>query len=645
MKQTALIITEDLSKTQILGGLLGRLYSFIFIGFLKIKISLVIFFLYRKYDLNILATDGIISNKKLKIINYSQELPSEEWKKLRLKTWKLTKKSLEKITNINERFFSFKNINLFKLWETTLAIKILFNYLFFSEIIEKKIKELKPSCVVILSNSRQDKISRFLANQYRLRLINLSFFNLAFINKRLIRFFRERELKNKILYFVKQNSFPKPKIIKKENNILLACDFFRHIKTLVPIYEYYKHSKQFQPWFITNIPNFINQVNKFNNFQPNNIFIASFFNKKLLKKSISQWIKEINKTYSRAEKIFTLDMLTDQDYLLKYIFEDLSPIIKYGTILSKLYLEAGYNLLKSLQPKGIIVLSDQRLIEVSLGLLAKELHINSVLVSPHTVLSADQINRYNITNRICVPGKYSYQNLLKLGISKSKLIISGEPQFDYCNNQVNKINLSNIFNKLNISKKNKQILLLASFPSNWSIPLIEKKIVFKTIYSAIERLSSKYLLIIKPHPGEDRNRLLQELKEWKISNVIVTDNTKIELFELLHISDVVAITWSMMGLEAIMYNKPVIVVNPLRIDYDQYIPYVADGGGIQTTSINDLVGKLISLSENKQLKENQLLKARKFISRYILPSDGNTCNRINSALFSCRDAKPGSIRI
>ncbi|MBU1323058.1 hypothetical protein KKE75_03310, partial [Patescibacteria group bacterium] len=83
MKQTALIITEDLSKTQILGGLLGRLYSFIFIGFLKIKISLVIFFLYRKYDLNILATDGIISNKKLKIINYSQELPSEEWKKLR----------------------------------------------------------------------------------------------------------------------------------------------------------------------------------------------------------------------------------------------------------------------------------------------------------------------------------------------------------------------------------------------------------------------------------------------------------------------------------------------------------------------------------------------------------------------------------
>jgi len=633
VKPTALIITEDLSKVQILGGWLGRFYSIIYIGFLKIKINLIILLFHRKYDLNILATDGIFANKQIKVINYSQELPSDEWKKLRFKTWKLTKTSLDNIISLNKRFFYFKNIKLFKPWETVLAIKILFNYLFFSQIIEKNITILKPSCVIILSNSRQDKISRFLANQHKLSLINFSLFNLTFINKRLIRFFRERELKNKILNFIQQNSFPKPRLIKKENDILLACDFFRHIKTLMPIYEYYKQGKKFKPWFVTNIPNFINQFNKFNNSQPNNIFLASFFNKKILKSRINRWSNEINKVYPRVKKLFHSEEFVHKDYLLEYIFEDISPIIKFGTILSKLYLTAGYNLLKNLQPKGIIVLSDQRLIEVCLGLLAKELHINSVLVSPHTVLSADQINRYNITDKICVPGNYSYQSLLKLGISKSKLMISGEPQFDYYYDQREKISSHNILNKVGILTKNRQILLLVSFKSDWSVPLIEKKIVFKTVYSAIQRLSSKYLLIIKPHPSEDRNQLLQELKEWKISNVIVTDNTKIELFELLHISDVVAITWSMMGLEAIMYNKPVIVVNPLQIDYDQYIPYIANGGGIQTESINDLVEKLIKLSEKKQFKENQLLKAKKFISRYILPSDGNTCNRIHSALF------------
>jgi len=80
----------------------------------------------------------------------------------------------------------------------------------------------------------------------------------------------------------------------------------------------------------------------------------------------------------------------------------------------------------------------------------------------------------------------------------------------------------------------------------------EKKMQFQAVYKAVEDINNCQL-VIKPHPAENRQSLMQDLKVWKINNFILTDNKKIELYDLLNISKVVIIAWSMVGFEAMLF--------------------------------------------------------------------------------------------
>ena len=73
---------------------------------------------------------------------------------------------------------------------------------------------------------------------------------------------------------------------------------------------------------------------------------------------------------------------------------------------------------------------------------------------------------------------------------------------------------------------------------------MKKKIQFQAVSKAVKS-ASECQLVIKPHPAEDRQSLMQDLKMWKISDFILTDNKKIEIYDLLNISSVVIIAWSL----------------------------------------------------------------------------------------------------
>ena len=61
-------------------------------------------------------------------------------------------------------------------------------------------------------------------------------------------------------------------------------------------------------------------------------------------------------------------------------------------------------------------MSDSRFCELSLVALAKTNQVQSLLVSPNTLLALDWLNSYDTTDKIALPGDFVKNQLIKIGV-------------------------------------------------------------------------------------------------------------------------------------------------------------------------------------------------------------------------------------
>ena len=634
MKPTALIVTEDISKTETFSGLIGKVYSTLYSYWLNFRLKIIYKLFSYKYKVKILATGTKFSSQN--ILEYSLQLKTSRLKKFRSQSWSLVNHVFKELNVLaDNNFLKQRRINLTKIWETELAIKVSFNYLSYLDAIDTIVEAIKPDLIIVLGNSLQEKIAGYLAKKKKIKFLKLNLASLSFINNYLFIFFRNREIINKISNQLSQAGL-KPKI-KKQNLFLLSVDFYRHLKTLVPLYSYLMKAKK-NAYFVTNSFNLNQALVNFNITNPNLIYLSGYLTKNYLSSNMRQWKIQTKRLLKKTKALFLKNTENDDDFIISLMITDLTPIIKYGFILSKICLEAGYLFFKQTELKGVVVVSDQRPVEVVLALMAKKFKVPSILVTSHTILSADAINRYNTTDKISVPGENTYKQLLSIGVQKNKINLCGDPSYEYRQG----ISRKEVFNRLGIKDLSKKIVLLTSFRINPRIPLREKQLFFQTANQAIKQIKSA-ILVVKPHPTEKRTSLQEEINRWGIKDVIISNNESIELFDLLRASSVVLITWSMTGFEAIMNNRPVIVVNTTKKNYDDFIPYISGKGAVQAENITKLEKYLESYLENNNiLLKERLRAAQSFIKHYILLPDGKVCQRIIAVLLSRHNPESGS---
>ena len=160
------------------------------------------------------------------------------------------------------------------------------------------------------------------------------------------------------------------------------------------------------------------------------------------------------------------------------------------------------------------------------------------------------------------------------------------------------------------------------------MPKKEKKDFFLMVVRAAKQYADA-ILVIKPHPTEKKYRLLEELKQWGITNAIVSDNQKVELFDLLKLSSVVVMVWSMTGFEAMMLKRPVIIVNPHRKNFDKYIPYLKNKAAVEANTLSTL-SKYLAIFSNHQNQKTKALIASglQFARVYIRKPDSLAAQRV-----------------
>jgi len=631
MKKKLLIITEDIVKIQTFSGKLGRNYSFFYRNFLKLKIYLLINLLKSKYHITLLTSDTF-SFKSINTLYYSQSLDLDRTVKLKPLSWKLTSEIVAIITKVDKNFTIHQSIPLIKLWENKISSQIQYNYLSYLELIDRFLKSKKYDAVLIIGNSLQEKLTRFYAKKYHLKLINLSWPNLNFVTNWLFTYFRHRELTKKINDFKIQSLKPKPSLKSLSSPILLSVDFYRHLKTLVPIYKQLKKSKA-NPLFITNVTSLKNHLKNFKIKDSNYLFLANFLPKDFFDNHLASWKKTSKKIHQHVKHVVNGKPSKSEDFFQQLVFPEISPIIKHGLILSRLYLVAGEQLFKTMKPRNIVIAADIRLTELTLSYLAKKYQIPSLTVSPRTMMFDEETYKYDTTDFISVTGNHARDKLLKFKVPLKRIRVLGDPRYDYFKQLEKKFSRSKIYKQLHINDLNKKIVLLISDRPNAHFPKEEKRDIFLLLSKAVKSIDQA-VLIVKPHPTEKRFRVLEELKQWGITNAIVSDNNQLELFDLLKASSVIVTAWSMTGLEAMILNRPVMIVNPYLKNYDKFIPYVKNSAAIQVSSVKEATNSLQILIDQRHPQTKKLLQAGQIFSQYYVKKpDGKVSQKIANLIL------------
>ncbi|MEK7622419.1 MAG: hypothetical protein AAB430_00980 [Patescibacteria group bacterium] len=597
--KSALIITEDIIKIQTLTGLLGRLFSFLYLSWLKTRLKLAVFLLQRFFKLSVITSDAFELHDS-SVYYYGTELAKLDYAANRRQYLDLTDRLLK--TFPQNLFFN------------RLAIHLTYDYFIYVPLYVKLFKKIKPDLVITLSSSYLEQIASYLAQEIKVKVLKPHFMTFIWLNHWLKRFFLRRQFQKKINQFKLAAQIPPPPIQNLRSAMLMSLDFFRHFKTLAPLYQALeKHHHN--PWLVTDIINVKPVLKNLNQVSAHHFFLAGFLPKEFTLRPVSL-PKKINSVKNQADFLYNLGLTAA------------APMIELGQTLSRLYLAAGANLFKQIKPKAVIVVSDSRFCELSLAALAKTNQVQSLLVSPNTLLALDWLNSYDTTDKIALPGDFVKNQLIKIGVPEKKLTVVGDLQ------QQNKPKLTKkqIYRLLGVDKLDKKIALLISFGPSQMIPKPEKAAFFQLASRAVAA-GKNTVLVIKPHPSEKRYRVLEELKEWGIANAIVTDNNQLELVELLNVCSVVLQTWSMTVFEAIMMNRPVISVNPFKKDYGFFLPIIKDGGAVTVTNRRGLTKWLTILTDpNQPQTKQELQQAKQACARYITVHGGQAVDKILNLL-------------
>ncbi|MBU8907592.1 capsular polysaccharide export protein, LipB/KpsS family [Desertibacillus haloalkaliphilus] len=225
----------------------------------------------------------------------------------------------------------------------------------------------------------------------------------------------------------------------------------------------------------------------------------------------------------------------------------------------------------------------------------------------HGLLLTWQARMPVLATKKAVYGQFEMDLFKGKGVNKESIVITGHPRFDE-----------------SATKKEQSIQLKESTPLKVLIatqPKNNKKVWEKFIEYAIKEFQVS--IVIKPHPKE---RSIKEYK--KLSNKypqVVVSSRKSSLYDAMQQSDVVIVNSSTVGLEAMLCNKPVLILemeHRLSEGAKRYFSPNLLGELVQSNheKLANCLGKLIT---EKQMINYTAKKRNQFLS-YVYPKSNQS---------------------
>jgi CDP-glycerol glycerophosphotransferase (TagB/SpsB family) len=278
-------------------------------------------------------------------------------------------------------------------------------------------------------------------------------------------------------------------------------------------------------------------------------------------------------------------------------------------------LNMAYFIFKEQDISSVIVGTTEDVTSRALTFLARSEGIPSYCLQHGAIMGEEAYFPVFATKQV-VYGKYEEDWYLQKGSSESQIEIVGHPRFDDIFNRTY-MDKKELFKTLKIDLTTKVIFIATQpFKTSFYIELTEKLVKDKNI-----------TVIIKPHPWEKGRNLVEEyIRLSKLYPNVKYITNEVNMYDVILHANLVVISNSTVGLEAMLLDIPVVVYKSLLEDRDY--KYYDSLDWIVNQSMEDILSTVKKvLNDSSQSNLAKELR-RKFINENY-PQEACTKKLIN----------------
>jgi len=308
---------------------------------------------------------------------------------------------------------------------------------------------------------------------------------------------------------------------------------------------------------------------------------------------------------------------------LRMIFRCYIPLLVEQTVIAKF-------ILKKFSPKIIITPDDSDARARLYTLLGKEAKIPSVHIQFGLTGPEGVEWKFSSTNKVAVWGKSSRDELIKHGVNKDKIVITGSPRHD-SKITTDKKSLKVLKQKYKINK-DKIIILLASTYTDKSHYIFSgpkvlnnmKKSIFDTV-----NLFPDIVLLVKPHPVENISETTALVKNFQ--NIVFADKNE-NITDLIQLSDSFISFGSTSTIDALIANK--LSICPVFPGWPFSRFFEKSKVVLIPKSKDDLLDIFYDISHNTPtIKKNRISNSKDFLKNLTYKVDGMSSHRVTKLVL------------
>jgi UDP-N-acetylglucosamine 2-epimerase len=246
------------------------------------------------------------------------------------------------------------------------------------------------------------------------------------------------------------------------------------------------------------------------------------------------------------------------------------------------------------RPDVILVLTDSSppcRLAVMVGRLAR---IPSLLLLHVGVVGKNYECPEFLVDKIAVTGDFAKELLIKCGVDKNKIVVTGRPLYDALIHLEEYFDKDKVCDRLGLDPTKKIVVYTTE-----NLTQRENENTVKAICKAIKNFSDLQF-VIKVHPSEFDFSIYQRVARTLGINALIIRDANI--YEVLYASDLVITGFSATALDAIMLNKPVITINFTGLK--DPVPYAESGVAIGVNKEKDLIIAINNGLYNEDIKKD-----------------------------------------
>jgi len=223
--------------------------------------------------------------------------------------------------------------------------------------------------------------------------------------------------------------------------------------------------------------------------------------------------------------------------------------------------------------------------------------------------------------KMAVFGSGTKELLVSEGIRPERIVVTGNPKFDYLFSARGRDCKSKVCQRYMIPEDTNIILLLTDYlveVGEWTST--KRRQFVLAICQAVSRLPQSKL-IIKLHPAAEKESDYREIVKDLTESPVICQN--VSLWELLHACNLAITVLSGAGLEVMAAGKPLMIVN----FFGEPEPFDETSGATVVRKHEDLLPAL-EMMLYQGLSSEKKEAAREFVHRHAYIQDGKAARRI-----------------